>query len=307
MLNGDMPETAMPSYPLFIEINGNGLRKIAVLLLLFWISALSWSKDVDLIPSRLKTVTANYNFGTVGQDNTVSNKFQIENIGKLDVKILKISKSCSCLLESLNSNIIPAQGKVDILIQPYLKGKVGKFNEDIVLETNSKFDPTVIFNIKGWVAPHCGMICHPKVIDFDYTGSTNIYRTTIKIVGRKEIIEKITIQPSLKFLSIKKENTIKIAGDLNGLAGTSYLISLDASKAPLCSYRTNIDIHSGESHLSIPVEWRTSREVTAVPHTIFFGVIGRGLKSERIIKIIGNKNYELKTQPSHNFSKKSLD
>ena len=252
-----------------------------------------YSKDRDLVPSKLHIASTNYNFGIISQGTIVSNQFWISNVGSADVRIIKISGSCSCSGGILESNNVPRGGGRHLVVKYNSGDKNGKFNENVILESNSKYNPITIFNIKGWVLPKTGIVCFPKIIDFGYLENTNSYKADIRLIGHKKFIDKAILKTSSNINTVNRNGPVKTVGGFENLVERVYELRLRVPKIAQNYCEANIDIIGGKGPMSIPVKWSTSREIIAWPQIVLFGIIKNNEKNEQFLKIKGNNFYEL--------------
>ncbi len=92
-----------------------------------------------------------YDFGTLTQGETTSNRFSFKNTGKSDLIIRKVKTSCGCTAVAPDDKIIkPGQeSKIDVTFRS--AGKKGKQNQTVTIITNDPSNPQINLKVTGTV------------------------------------------------------------------------------------------------------------------------------------------------------------
>ncbi len=92
-----------------------------------------------------------YDFGTLNQGETTSNRFSFRNEGKTDLIIRKVKTSCGCTAVAPDDKIIkPGQeSKIDVTFRS--AGKKGKQNQTVTIITNDPKTPQINLKVTGTV------------------------------------------------------------------------------------------------------------------------------------------------------------
>ncbi len=90
-----------------------------------------------------------YDFGDINQDSVVSRNFVIKNEGNDILKITKVSASCGCTAVVSEKNELKPGESTDIKVTFNSKGKSGKQNKTITIETNDPKNSTIKLSLTG--------------------------------------------------------------------------------------------------------------------------------------------------------------
>jgi len=125
-----------------------GKRKFfALFLLLFVFTSFSFAQ-IKLEPKALVKPMA-YDFGDIIQDSVVTTYFVISNVGDDLLKIKKVWASCGCTAAMSEKNELKPGESTDIKVTFDSKGKSGKQNKTVNIETNDPANSTVKLALTG--------------------------------------------------------------------------------------------------------------------------------------------------------------
>ena len=132
-----------------MELKMNSYKsKILSLLLFTFISA----GNVSAQPKAIINPMA-YNFGDIVQDSVVSKIFIITNEGTEVLKINDVKASCGCTAVVTGKNELKSGESTDIKVSFDSKGKSGKQNKTITVNTNDPINGTIKLAFTGNVTP----------------------------------------------------------------------------------------------------------------------------------------------------------
>ncbi len=92
---------------------------------------------------------AKYDFGNIIQDSVVTFNFSITNEGDIELKITKVSASCGCTAVMPEKDELKPGESTNINISFDSKGKSGKQNKAVFIETNDPQNPKLRFHLTG--------------------------------------------------------------------------------------------------------------------------------------------------------------
>ena len=90
-----------------------------------------------------------YDFGDIIQDSIVTTNFVITNEGSDLLKITKVSASCGCTAAMPEKNELKAGESTNIKVTFNSKGKSGKQNKIITVETNDPKNSSIKLALNG--------------------------------------------------------------------------------------------------------------------------------------------------------------
>ena len=92
-----------------------------------------------------------FDFGEAGQEEIISHKFVIKNVGDALLEIKSVSQSCVYTATIASSSIVPPGGGSQILAEYDTKHVRGKQAADIAIYTNDPDEPVTFATMKGIV------------------------------------------------------------------------------------------------------------------------------------------------------------
>lgn len=101
-----------------------------------------------------------YDFGNIVQDSVVTTFFVITNEGGGLLKIRKVDASCGCTAVMPEKNELKPGESTNIKVTFNSKGRSGKQNKIITVETNDPDNPTIKLSLMGiviWKGSHSGV------------------------------------------------------------------------------------------------------------------------------------------------------
>jgi hypothetical protein len=90
-----------------------------------------------------------YDFGDIIQDSVVTTYFVIANEGSDTLKITKVSASCGCTAVMPEKNELKPGESTNLKVTFDSKGKTGKQNRLITVDTNDPKNPTINLTLTG--------------------------------------------------------------------------------------------------------------------------------------------------------------
>jgi hypothetical protein len=115
--------------------------------------------------SRLLALNTTHQLGTVPQNTTVAHQFSVAVSGSAAVRVLKASSPCGCTVGELGDSVFQP-GQRDSITVSYTSGMAeGLFEQEFVIETDSRETPKLTLTLKGEVTR--GVLLYPGSVVLD--------------------------------------------------------------------------------------------------------------------------------------------
>jgi hypothetical protein len=105
-------------------------------------------RDLKRAP-KIEFDATTYDFGTKQSGQPINHKFNFRNLGKEDLKILKIEPSCGCTSAKLSSEVIEKKSEAYLEVIFDSKRKLNNQHYTIKLITNDPENPEIYLHIQG--------------------------------------------------------------------------------------------------------------------------------------------------------------
>jgi len=106
--------------------------------------------EVELLNSpRLFYKETEYNFGEVNEGSNIFYRFEIQNTGKSDLIIRKITAACGCTYAETDKKLIKSGESSFISVSFNTNGRVGDQHKTISVVTNDPHQPFVVLSLIG--------------------------------------------------------------------------------------------------------------------------------------------------------------
>ena len=116
------------------------------------------------VETSLEIPETGFNFGTVPEGSRVKHEFELKNLGKAEIKILKIVPSCGCTAAVATSKTIQPEISERILVEFDTTGFIGDKTRTIELITSDLKQEQITLTLKGTVLPNA--LIEPRKLDF---------------------------------------------------------------------------------------------------------------------------------------------
>ena len=90
-----------------------------------------------------------HDFGLIQPQGKVRHTFYLKNIGAGPLKILKVKKSCNCILDDLPLRILEPGESADIDVVIKLEGRQGPFEDTVTVRTDDPENKNVKLSLRG--------------------------------------------------------------------------------------------------------------------------------------------------------------
>ena len=128
-------------------MNTNKIKILTPVLLVFVFTSFAFAQFKLEPKVVIKPMTID--FGTIIQDSVVTTYFVITNEGADLLKILKVSASCGCTAVMSEKKELKRGESTEIKVVFDSKGKSGKQNKIVYIETNDPMNPTITLSLNG--------------------------------------------------------------------------------------------------------------------------------------------------------------
>lgn len=202
-----------------------------------------------------------FDFGAVMEQDSVSHKFVIKNVGGQDLKIEQVRTTCGCTTATLSTQQVPPGGQVELSATLSLVGRRGRQLKSIFVTCNDPASPQYRLDITGEARREVDVA--PQMIVFDgmegdpipeqkalvtVNIQTNVLITGVDTNAQSRYgISVETLEPGKKYSVTVRLNTNSIAV---GTVQEQITVRTDYPKY---------------SQFAIPIFMRIQREVTLVP------------------------------------------
>lgn len=112
----------------------------------------SWMTKKDSLKApQIKFETTDFDFGTVKDTGLVKFSYKFSNLGKTDLKILKVKASCGCTAPTPEKTTLKKGENSEIMVTFDPKGRKGEQHKTITVITNDPNKSNIVLNFKGKV------------------------------------------------------------------------------------------------------------------------------------------------------------
>lgn len=112
----------------------------------------SWMTKKDSLKApQIKFETVEYDFGTVKDGSNVDFSYKFSNLGKSDLKILKVKASCGCTATNPEKTLLKKGESSEIKVTFNSTGRKGEQHKTITIITNDPKQSNIVLNFKGKV------------------------------------------------------------------------------------------------------------------------------------------------------------
>lgn len=94
-----------------------------------------------------------WDFGTIGQKQTIEHKFTLKNRGKADLIISDVRSTCACIAVLSNPNRIRPGKEAKIKVSFYSDYRAGRVTKYVYVDINDPDQPWVKLTVTGVVKP----------------------------------------------------------------------------------------------------------------------------------------------------------
>jgi hypothetical protein len=221
-------------------------------------------------------------------------KLPFRNTGNVDLVVAVKKTSCGCISAILSNETISENEEGYVEIQVDTTGKTGIVNASILLETNDKRKPQVIFNVSSKVR---GVRCDPLSVAFGeiVRGSECPLRKLVIESYGDYSFEVTDIQCSNRLFEIEEYavNNIKMNKEDKAY---HYFIHANIPDDSIGTHEGVITVQTmNHDEIKIPVVAKVVGPVKVVPPVINFGIINREKISSRsfVVKSLSDRAVDI--------------
>lgn len=117
-----------------------------------------------------------FDAGRILQGDKIKVDFKIKNKGDETLKIIDIKKDCGCTFAIPDKVEIPPSDSTFLRVGIVTEGKLGEFEEEIMVETNDPYEPYVRLTIRAHIFP----VPKPKIKSIEIINVGEMYLGEIK-------------------------------------------------------------------------------------------------------------------------------
>lgn len=221
-----------------------------------------------------------FDFGAVPQGTKVVHEFVLENKGKVDIQIQKITPSCGCTAATVESSAIKPGESGKIKVQFDTAGFAGSKVKTVEVLTSDVESPEVVLTVRGTVVP--GVTAEPRKVEFGEISpgdEGDIWARDLTVSLREGTELKIEkVHSYSRFITVTPLET-------QGLTGKYRVeISKDAPRGELRDRVVVQFVGDTQTALNIPVTAMIRGDLRLVPSTVSFGVVEGSEVLERRVK-----------------------
>lgn len=132
------------------------MKHLSLICLLFVLSGFVYAQEGERMPDPSEVnvpmfdwLSRTHDFGQIVQNKPVTARYEFSNMGKTDLVIEEVKRTCGCTMVNWTKDPIPPGGS-GFVEATYNAKKEGVFNKGITVKSNAKKDVTVLY-LKGEV------------------------------------------------------------------------------------------------------------------------------------------------------------
>ncbi len=160
-----------------------------------------------------------YSFGVRREHETVVHRFVLKNAGDAPLAITRVKASCGCTAVNSSTNSIAAGEEAFVEARFKLKGRRGKQNKSIMVESNDPATPRTRLWLKGEIVTEVAM--EPRYMNFRQIHTNSVATQTVSLVSLRPDIRiaavkgdgpffKATIDPDGRGLTVRTVPPLKV-------------------------------------------------------------------------------------------------
>jgi len=125
----------------------------------------------------------------------VTHRFGIKNTGDTDLAITRVKASCGCTAVKSSKNSIPPGEEAYVEARFTLRGRRGKQNKSILVESNDPATPRMRLYLKGEIVTEVAM--EPRYLNFSQVH---------KDIGATQSVDLVSLRPAIRITQIKSDS-----------------------------------------------------------------------------------------------------
>ena len=269
--------------------------------LVFWLHGCSPSQ-----PPKIAVTNWDFQFSEpfiVGSEITTT--FTFINQGNAPLRITGIDADCGCIATNLSAAHIPPGGSGTIQVE--VDRDVGRFRQNVYVQTNDPITPVVNLQVSGTILP---VVTFPKQVDLGQVEKGQYVTRSIKLTNNLEKAVEIT-----KHTVSNNSMTVTFPEVLIP-AGSSLTVNIGVSTSEVGLYSESLTLSaqtqeplpgtdSKTLEMSIQFQGRVLGGIVILPQNLFLGILedsGKSVQRKIHVKTDGSKPFVLKKVSADNFS-----
>jgi hypothetical protein len=137
-----------------------------------------------------------FNFGVRRDDETVVHQFVLKNEGDAPLAITRVKASCGCTAVKSSASSIPPGESATIDARFTLRGRRGKQQKSIMVESNDPQNPRLRLWLKGEIVVEVAL--EPRYVNFRQMHKDSVATQTVELVS---------LRPHVRIINIKTDTT----------------------------------------------------------------------------------------------------
>ncbi len=226
--------------------------------------------------------------------------YPFRNLGRGDLQIKEVHKTCPCVEANAPSDPVPPGGTGEIKLSYHLPMKLGPFFQEVLVETNDALFPLIQLKAAGFI--NTGVSADPKSIDFgDITvGRGGTARCFIKYSGDWEEFSVGDVTCDMNGVTLKHVASgdqefaqrlwPRAGGDFQAAPGIHLVeLSLQPDAAPVGALEGAVVVETnikGFERVTVPVTGRVVPPVSVYPSLVSFGEVSQDEMLERTVTVV---------------------
>lgn len=227
---------------------------------------------------RLVFAETSYDIGEILVGQIASHQFKLTNLGRADLIISRLAKSCGCLSASLLKDEPIRPMEDNALIMKVKKESQGKFQEEVEVRSNDPTNPSIFVTMKGtFIQP---IVTQPSRLNLGLLSPESVVKKqiTIEDTDRRHLqVQTSNLISSYLSVHIQRLEPFKVK-------------AIITTKPPLpigiVAEKLNLTFtHELQGTLEIPIVAEVRGTFLSSPRTVIFGTVPVGTVETRTVSI----------------------
>ena len=277
------------------------LMSLTLCSLFLWLHGCSPSQ-----PPKIVVPNWEYQFPeplVIGSEITTT--FAFTNAGNTPLRIMNIDADCGCVATNLSLTHIPPGGSGTIQVK--VDQDVGKFRQNVYLQSNDPITPVVNLQVSGTILP---VVTFPKQIDLGQVEKGKHVTRSIELTNNLAHAVEITKH------TVSNNSMTVTFPEMLIPPGISLTVNVGVSTSEVGLYNELLTLaaqtqeilpgtDSNTFEMTIEFRGRVLGGIVVLPQNLFLGVLddsGKSVQRKIHIKTDGNKPFVLKQVSADKFS-----